>query len=248
MTRSTVNFPLLPIQLVGQDLGLLIAELRQEINGSNQQLVATANPEFIVAATQNSEFLQVLQQAALTVCDGVGLQLATRWLTGHQIPRITGVELAQSLLMDQAGQFKIFLLGGAPGIAQKVAMRYSETVVGAASGGQLTKDYFLTDQESVINQINHSGANVILVAFGQVKQELWIARHLQQLPTIKIAIGVGGTFDYLSGSVARAPKLMRQLGLEWFYRLIRQPQRLPRIINATIRFSWLVFKFKLHGK
>jgi len=92
---------------------------------------------------------------------------------------------------------------------------------------------------SVVSKINQSGADILFVAFGMGKQEQWINENLTKLPSIKIAMGVGGALDYISGTVPRAPLFLRKIGLEWLYRLIRQPQRLGRIFNATFKFILL---------
>jgi N-acetylglucosaminyldiphosphoundecaprenol N-acetyl-beta-D-mannosaminyltransferase len=96
----------------------------------------------------------------------------------------------------------------------------------------------------IVEIINRRQPDILFVAFGQVKQEKWIYRNLPQIPTVKVAMGVGGSFDYISGKVKRAPSLMRKLGLEWLYRMCRQPWRLPRIMTAVVRFSWAIMKSK----
>jgi len=90
--------------------------------------------------------------------------------------------------------------------------------------------------------INRRQPDILFVALGHGRQEKWIARNLSKLSSVKLAMGVGGSFDYISGQVKRAPKFMRKLGLEWLYRLIKEPWRLPRILVAVIKFSWLVIK------
>jgi N-acetylglucosaminyldiphosphoundecaprenol N-acetyl-beta-D-mannosaminyltransferase len=97
----------------------------------------------------------------------------------------------------------------------------------------------------VIKKINDSGANILLVAFGQVKQEIWIKDNLPLMPSVKVGIGIGGTFDYLTGKIKRPPAWLRRVGLEWSYRLIIMPSRAGRIYNATVKFTWLVLKEKL---
>jgi len=120
-------------------------------------------------------------------------------------------------------------------------------IVGAESGGEITnpKD---TDID-LINRIKELKPKILFVAFGHVKQEKWIFYHLDQLPSVKLAIGVGGAFDYISGNVRRAPEFMRRIGLEWLFRLIQQPSRWKRILNAVIVFPFLIIKKRfLPGK
>jgi N-acetylglucosaminyldiphosphoundecaprenol N-acetyl-beta-D-mannosaminyltransferase len=98
------------------------------------------------------------------------------------------------------------------------------------------------NNEKLLSRINKAEPDVLLVAFGQVKQEKWIYKNLKKLPTVKIAIGVGGAFNFIAGTIKRAPFLFQKIGLEWFWRLIRQPWRFNRIITATFRFAKAVIK------
>jgi N-acetylglucosaminyldiphosphoundecaprenol N-acetyl-beta-D-mannosaminyltransferase len=214
----------------------------------DQHQVVTLNPEFVVAAQKDAYFKNVIEKASLVTCDGMGLSWASWLLHRHRLRRAVGVEIVKSLLQSTDHNLKLFLLGGEVGAVEKVRHRYPDArVVGETAAGKLdTTTWRLEDNEQVIEMINASGANVLLVGFGQVKQEMWIDTHWKKIPNIRVAIGVGGTFDYLSGNVKRAPLVMRRLGLEWLFRLLRQPQRLPRIFNATVRFPWLVIKEKLN--
>ena len=119
-------------------------------------------------------------------------------------------------------------------------------IAGAESGGEII-DPFFTD-EDLIGRINDAAPRILLVALGQGKQEKWIFAHLDKLPSVKLAVGVGGSFDYISGLTPRAPKFLRRAGLEWLYRLIREPKRWPRILNAIIVFPLLILKEKIFGK
>ena len=206
---------------------------------NTQHYIVTVNPEFIVEAQANQEFKNILNDADLAVGDGFGLVLAT----AGRLKRVTGVDLSEELLKGRLKSAKIFLLGGAGESAKISATKYPQAVVGAEPGGLINSQTFLLDNnEIILKKINSSGANVLLVGFGQVKQEMWISHNLNKLPNIKVALGVGGTFDYLSGQIKRAPKWLRIIGLEWLFRLFSQPQRLGRIFNATVKFSLLTFK------
>lgn len=216
---------------------------------NNQRLIATVNPEFLVAGQKNSAFRDVLNHADLVLCDGVGLVWAARFLGRGRLERVTGVDLTKALLDSKIEGLKIYLLGGVKVAAEKVKNEYSSVVVGAEAGGKLhTGGWRLENNEEVISRINESGANLLLVGFGQIKQEMWLAENLKKLPQVKVAMGVGGTLDYLSGRVRRAPKIFRQWGLEWLFRLARQPWRLGRIYNATAVFSYLIIKEKFLKK
>lgn len=207
------------------------------LKSDNQHHIVTVNPEFIVEAQKNEKFKEVINKSALSVCDGFGLVLAS----GGRLQRVTGVDLSERILKGEIQTAKIFLLGGAGESAKILMSKYPQTVVGAEIGGIVNqKTWLLDNNEIIVNKINNSQANVLLVGFGQVKQEMWINQNLSKLPSVKVAIGVGGTFDYLSGNIKRAPKFVRSIGLEWLFRLFTQPKRIGRIFNATVRFLWLL--------
>jgi N-acetylglucosaminyldiphosphoundecaprenol N-acetyl-beta-D-mannosaminyltransferase len=216
------------------------------LNDFPQRVVVTINPEFIVAAQKNKLFKEFLSQADLAVCDGAGLAWAAKWLTGERLNRLTGVDLTEKLLTGAVPGAKIFLVGASDDAINLMGKKYPDYIVGGKSGGRLDqKEYLLEDNDAVLRMVGASDANIVLVALGQVKQELWIKNNLAKMPNVKVAIGVGGTFDYLSGKTKRAPQWWRRLGLEWLFRLITQPQRIKRIFNATVYFTFLVIREKL---
>ncbi|MFA5124215.1 MAG: WecB/TagA/CpsF family glycosyltransferase [Patescibacteria group bacterium] len=242
-----------------QILGIKIDELNQSqvltrigewLADEGQHQVATVNPEFVVMAQDYPDFQNLLNQTALNTCDGFGLVLAAKLLYRRRLPRVTGADLSRELLAGKLPTAKIYLLGGAPGVAEATRTKFVFTgIVRAEDGGKINPDgKRLERNEAVIERINASGANILLVAFGQVKQEIWIKENLDRMPGIKVAIGVGGTFDYLAGKIRRAPYCLRFIGLEWLYRLIIEPRRIGRIWRATVVFSRLAIKEKFKNK
>lgn len=220
--------------------------IKDWVSGSQQKIIVTVNPEFLVLAKNNQNFLNILQTADLATCDGFGLKLAGLLMSGINLPRVTGVDLSLELLQQR--DCKLFLLGSTNEVLEKMNKKFVQhNIVGYCSGGLMNEDYQLPQQDKIIEQIKNSGANLLLVAFGQIKQEIWIKNNLHLLPNIKVAIGVGGTFDFLSGKIPRAPKLMRQIGLEWLYRLIQEPSRILRIWRATVVFVLIIIKEKIKG-
>lgn len=151
--------------------------------------------------------------------------------------RVTGADLMQEICKKSGKlKLKIFLLGAAEGVAEKVKntleKKYPEIqIVGTYAGKPLT-----TEDNKIREKVDKSKADIIFVAYGAPSQEFWIARNLKKFKTIKLAIGIGGTFDYIAGVQKRSPRWMQKLGLEWLYRLLQQPKRLRRIYNATIKF------------
>lgn len=157
--------------------------------------------------------------------------------------RVTGADLMLNVCRHAPkGIVKIFLLGAEEGIADKVSTILTEKyhnieIVGTHSGSAKIKD-----EQDIVEKIGNSRANLLFVAFGAPQQEIWIERNLRRMPHLKVAIGVGGTFDFIAGVRKRAPKWMQRLGLEWLYRVIQQPKRLLRIYNAIIKFPVAILK------
>lgn len=238
---------ILGIKINQIDLLGVLGQIDSWLADSAQQTIFTVNPEFVMASQKNDCFRKILNSSSLNVCDGAGTAWAGKFLFNQTLPRVTGVELTEKLLAGQTS--KIYLLGGSAGSAEALMIKYPQSVAGANSQVKLQKDFLsLENNLDILQKINQSGANILLVAFGQVKQETWINQNLTSLPNIKVAIGVGGTFDYLAGKVKRAPGWMRGLGLEWLFRLVTQPHRIGRIWNATAGFSWLVLLEKMRNQ
>lgn len=204
--------------------------------------VVTVNPEFVMEAQHNAAFRTVLQHADLATPDGFGLLLAARWLGTPLRGRVTGIDLTQRIAEIAAAHgYSLFLLGAAPGIARQAA----DVLVGRCPGLRIAGCFAgspLPRHEPFLRQlITTAHPDILLVAFGHPAQDLWIARNQPYL-RVPVAIGVGGAFDYLSGRVPRAPAWLRRLGLEWLYRLLRQPRRWRRILVAVPLFLWSILR------
>ena len=201
--------------------------------------VVTANPEIVMAANEPTRDGEALRRAiaasALVVADGIGVVLASR-LLGTPLPeRIPGVELAERAIgvAARAGK-RVYLLGARPGVAEEAAARLLARHPGLVIAG-VRDGYFGNDENAaVVAAIARSGADLLLVGMGAPKQELWIAEHFRRTG-VKVAIGVGGALDVYAGRVRRAPAAFRRLGLEWAYRLAREPRRIRRFV-ALPRF------------
>jgi N-acetylglucosaminyldiphosphoundecaprenol N-acetyl-beta-D-mannosaminyltransferase len=212
--------------------------------------VVTVNPEFVIAARRQPAFARALHESALATADGVGITLAGRLLGVPVGERITGVDLVESLAELSAGneQCRLFLLGAGPGVANETAERLRARFPGTRIVGTFAGSSKDTGFAEIEARLDAADATVLLVAFGHPTQDLWIARHREALAAhgILVSIGVGGSFDYLSGRVPRAPRLVRRLGLEWLYRLIRQPWRWRRQLALPL-FVLLVVRERLRG-
>jgi N-acetylglucosaminyldiphosphoundecaprenol N-acetyl-beta-D-mannosaminyltransferase len=201
--------------------------------------VVTLNPEYVVAARSSPVFRSAVERAELSVPDGAGVVLAVRWLDGRRITRVTGVDLANWLLTsEQLDPARVFLLGTAASLAE-LHGRHPLRVVGRWGAGTPDPD----DDAESIDRVRERDTNALLVGYGAPAQVLWIERNRAALTDagVRVAIGVGGALDYLAGTVSRAPAPVRALGLEWAYRLAREPWRWRRQM-ALPRFADLVFR------
>jgi N-acetylglucosaminyldiphosphoundecaprenol N-acetyl-beta-D-mannosaminyltransferase len=204
--------------------------------------VVTVNPEFVMEARRNSAFRRVLAAADMATPDGVGLLLAAR-LRGEAFRgRVTGVALTELIAARAADQgWSLFLLGAAPGVADRAAEALQRRHPNLRIAGCYAGSPRLADEPAIRSRIAAAQPTVLLVAYGHPAQELWIARN-QPLLRIPVAIGVGGVFDFLAGTAPRAPAWMQRAGLEWLYRLIRQPRRWRRILIAVPLFLWAALR------
>jgi N-acetylglucosaminyldiphosphoundecaprenol N-acetyl-beta-D-mannosaminyltransferase len=209
--------------------------------------VVTVNPEYIVAARRDSNFGEVLVRADLATPDGVGVILAAQMLGRPLRGRATGIDLVEALAAHGEPHLGLFLLGAKPGIAEQAAARLQARYPRCVIAGIWPGSPHPKHSAEALQRIQASRANVLLVAYGAPEQDRWIDRHREELAKcgIVVAVGVGGTFDYLAGAVPRAPLLVRQLGFEWLYRLIRQPWRWRRQL-ALPHFLVLVLRERLH--
>lgn len=255
------------IQILGIPIDVLTArEALMEIGSffkrEGQFHIATPNPEMLVETRRNGEFRTALQGTALNLPDGIGLVWAmkrARPIRTGSFGRVTGTDMVEALLSREARicpPERVFLLGAAPGIAEHAAARLRETNPALQIAGTFAGSPDPTHDEEIVARINaaalapHSssrsdgGPTLLFVAFGAPAQDLWIARNLQKLRTVKVAMGVGGAFDFIAGKQKRAPRFLRALGLEWLWRLLLQPRRVKRIFRAVIVFPWLALKEK----
>jgi len=222
------------------------------LEGGFGRAVFTPNPEMLVLARRDREFRDILARGDLNIPDGFGLVLAAKWRGASLPERVTGTDLMQDIsrLAGERGR-RVFLLGGEPGVAAAAAdvlkKRHPGTnIVGAESGGRVVRDAAgrLAIDPRAMAALKESRPEIVFVAFGHRSQEEWILQNLPELPTVRLAMGIGGAFDFIAGKAARAPKFMQMIGLEWFWRLIREPRRWRRIWNAVVVFPFLVITEK----
>jgi N-acetylglucosaminyldiphosphoundecaprenol N-acetyl-beta-D-mannosaminyltransferase len=219
----------LGVRIDDLDIEGTLDRIEELLAAGGHHLVATVNPEFIMLARRDPDFHRLLESAALCLADGWGVTWAAR-RQGSPLPtRVTGVDLIPMLAERAARRgWRLFLLGAAPGVAESVAALLKAEHPALAIAGCHAGAAGPEGDEESLRLIAAAHPDIVLVAYGAPLQELWIARNLAHLEA-GVGIGVGGAFDYLSGTVTRAPEWMRRAGLEWLYRLVRQPWRARRM-------------------
>lgn len=245
-----VNILGVPIDAVRREEALARAErFLEEPRG---HFVVTPNPEMLVAAQKDADFRRVLSLADLAIPDGQGLLFVSR-LRGTPLPeRVTGTDFLDDIAAMAAKMGKtVFLLGGEGDTSRVAADALKKRhpglkVVGTLSGGTVGRDAAgaITLDPGTDDAIRSASPDILFVALGHGKQEEWITRHLPSLPSVRLAMGVGGAFDFVAGRVVRAPQWLRGAGLEWLWRLIIQPHRIGRIWTAVVVFPWLALTEK----
>jgi len=239
-----------------------------------KHIIVTPNPEMIVHSQKDHAFQRVLNSASLAVPDGIGVLWAAYYLslpkaknrflealkvlgTLFQVlfkmkaiykvlpSRVTGADLLFKIIEEsQKKGWRIYLLGASPGVANiavdSLLQKYPQAIFAGSFAGTPAK----THEDELCERINLAKPDILFVAYGSPAQEEWLHRNLHKLKPVKVAIGVGGAIDFAAGKAKRAPKLLRNLGLEWFWRLLTEPRRFKRIWNATFVFVKLIFRLK----
>jgi N-acetylglucosaminyldiphosphoundecaprenol N-acetyl-beta-D-mannosaminyltransferase len=222
----------------------MLATVHGYVASRQPHQIVTLNSEMLVAAWDDPGFRRLLNSADLNVADGVGLMMAARWL-GHPLrERVTGSDGIYRLAEHCARMgYRPFFLGAASGVADAVAGRLAACYPGLNVAGAYAGSPCSEDEDDVVSRVQIAAPDMLFVAYGVPAEERWIARNRDRL-AVPVMIGVGGAFDFVAGVTSRAPLWMRQAGLEWLYRLIRQPWRWRRQL-ALIRFVALVLRSKL---
>ncbi len=249
----------------------VIGKIDQFLKSTGKHYIVTPNPEFLMESRKDKKFKNILNKADIAIPDGIGLLWASCFLGSKSkliyasalyyglllilfpktcqkliSERITGTDLIMDIAqLCEQNKYSIFLLGATEGISEACALKlkkkYSNLKIAGTYSGNPKQKY----DKKIINIINKVEPSVLFVAYGHPKQEKWISRNLNSLDSVKLAMGVGGAFDFISGKIKRAPLLFRKTGLEWFWRVVREPWRFNRILTATWRFMNEVIKYKL---
>lgn len=247
--RDTITILGVPIDNVTlEDVGTITEKLIEESN-KTCKMVFAPNVEFIMMAQKDRDFFNLLQESSLSTPDSIGVIIGAKLQKKAFKERIPGQSYFRKVveLSNEKG-YSIYLLGGEPGIPEKTKENLEKlfpnvNIVGLHNG------YFDKNVEKeIINEINSLQPNVLFVALGAPKQEKWIKEHRHELK-VDIAAGQGGTYDYEAGKIKRAPVWIQKIGMEWFWRLVKEPTRIKRQLVLPVYLVKILFaKDKTKGK
>ncbi len=238
---------ILGINLSALNHGETLKKIGEFLNDGKQHYIVTPNPEIILKSHKDEEFFYILNHADLSLADGFGIKLAG-FITGERIPRQTGADLTLDLLaLADEQQLKILIINREGGLSQQTAIKEAlskkypklETLV-------IDRHRIQPVDHELLKRINDFAPTIFFCTFGAPAQEKLIYHNLAKMPSVKVAIGVGGAFDFITGKIKRAPKPMRHIGLEWLWRLIQQPKRIKRIYNATVVFTLVLIRSRFN--
>ena len=223
--------------------GQALEKAEELVKSDGVSMIFTPNPEIIMCAREDEELRKILNNADICTADGIGVVYGAKIL-GTPVPeRVAGFDLTCALLerLAKTGD-GVFLLGAKPGVAETAKEKLEQKYPGILVSGTRNGYFKPEDETEIVNQINESGAKLLLVCLGAPKQEKWIAAHKDELK-VNLCMGVGGTLDVLAGTVKRAPKIFIKLNLEWLYRISKNPSRIGRFA-ALPKFVIQVLKEK----
>jgi N-acetylglucosaminyldiphosphoundecaprenol N-acetyl-beta-D-mannosaminyltransferase len=216
-----------------------VDKIMQFFNDDGLHKVYTPNSEIIMAAYKDDNFRDILNDAELLTADGIGVVYASKILGKPITERAAGYDILCEILERIKGTSRsVFLFGGKPGVAETAEEKLKERYPGIVIAGTRNGYFKPEEEEDIVSQINSSGAELLLVCLGAPKQELWINKYKDKL-NVKVAMGVGGSLDVFAGTALRAPDFYCKHGLEWFYRLMKQPSRAGRML-ALPKFGFTV--------
>lgn len=205
----------------------IIADLKKRIAAGEQSTVIAVNPEKVITAGRDPLVKELINESTYQIADGIGMIIASKLKKGQLKERVTGVDMMGRLLQFAADEgHSVFFYGAKEEVVRTAKEKLEANIPNLRVAGYANG--YVQDQEALVQAIRESGATLLFVALGSPRQELWIKENRPKLPNVKVFQGVGGSFDVYSGKVKRAPAFYRKFGLEWLYRLMKEPKRLKR--------------------
>ncbi len=209
---------------------------------NNKLFIVTANMQILDRFMNDDVYRKCLERASFVVPDGVGAKLLLKKVANVSVPRYPGVELMQDLCSKAAERgLKVYLLGAREEVVIKTAevlnTKHSRKIVVGYHHGYFDEG----EEQDLVDEVNNSEADMLFVGMGVPKQEEFICRNMDRL-NVKLMMGVGGSFDVISGTKTRAPAFMRNLGLEWLYRVLQEPHKRYKVMGQFCRFAFRLLK------
>lgn len=237
------GFNILGVRITKSSKRELLSRLAADLKHGRQIAIFTPNSQMLFAASKDRELRKLLNSSELNIPDGVGVRIAAR-LRGVRLKSMSGIDLAEELLSVAASKgYRVFFLGAKRGVAKKAAenmhVRYPTLQICGMHHGYFDKSG--AENADVLKKIRAAAPDILFVCFGFPVQEKWIAKNLASLPSVKLALGLGGSLDVWSGNLRRAPLLIQKAGLEWLWRTVLEPKR-ARIFVDIPRFLFLNIK------
>lgn len=248
--RNKKPLSLLSVRIDDVTTGEVVAQVERWLAGSGAHQIATVNPEFVMRAQRDTAFAAALRQTDLNVPDGIGVLLAARRLGQPLRERVAGVDLMSALCARAAQQgWPVYLLGAKEGVAEQAALKLQQRYSGLNIAGTYAGSPNRQAREAIVARVRQAQPRLLFVAYGAPAQDIWLAENLPALCATQaiVGMGVGGSFDFVVGAQRRAPRWVQQIGLEWLYRLLREPSRWRRQL-ALPQFAALVMleSFRRH--
>lgn len=242
--RKTIKILDVPVDSV--TMREAVARVNSFLEEDRVHTIYTPNAEIMMAAQRDPGLKNILRQSDMVVADGAGVVLASRLLKRNLPEKVSGIDLVKNTFtMERKGKTRYFLFGSKPGTAEEAGKNLLNMYPGIEIAG-CRNGYFSEGEEpDIINEINSSGADILLVALGAPKQEKWIHEHRKKLK-VRVCIGVGGSLDVFAGTAELAPEFLRKNGLEWLYRLYKEPKRYKRMLDLP-RFILRVLASRARG-
>ncbi len=223
-----MSIKILGAEISDYDMLETLCQVHLFIKENRFHQIITLNAEMLYQAQENEKLMSIIKAADLVTPDGSGIVWASCYLGQGDIERVSGIDLMQEICSQAKGhKWSIYLLGGAPDIAYEAAAKLKEKYEGINITGIQHGYYKPEEEESVVKAINQVTPDVLFVAMGSPRQEYFINKYKDQLQ-VRVAIGVGGSLDVISGKTKRAPKWVQKLGLEWLWRVLKEPKRIKR--------------------
>lgn len=221
-----------------------VSYLQQHIESGEKRRphqVVTINPIMMMAGLENEQFMSVLRSAELVIPDGIGVVIASRFVRDPIPQRVAGIDLMQKLLrLGSRRRYRVYFLGSTEDVVEEVVRQVNRRYPGVQVAGYHHGFFGEEEDKQRVQEIRESNPDILFVARGLDTQEPWIGRYKKQLD-VPVMMGVGGSFDVMAGKVKRAPVLFQKTGMEWFYRLMKEPSRYKRML-ALPKFMWKVYR------